>query len=827
MTDLTPGKMFDLLEGLLASSPDLVFVKDLERRFLFANLRMLRVLGSMSSADVVGKREEELLPGKDQARTGQEERQVFLEGVAVRREVYLSTRSGASGWFSLVKTPFRDTTGRIVGLVAIGRDIGLLKQSLADAEAQRHENEVYRRLINALPDIVFAKDRDSRFLVANNATAMLMKAPSADALIGRTDHDFYSRDIADRYRADEIAFMDQRASQIIEQPAERPDGSRGFLCSLKVPMLDAAGNVEGYIGHGRDVTDTRLAEHALREREGDLAEAQLLGNTGSCSWRVGAVQLSCSAGLMALFGLPAEVAIVSGRALLRQVLRGDRKSIMQALRQAKFTPARQSVRFSILRQDGKRRAIDARVRVGAGFQGERFYFGVCQDISDREAAEEALERLAFTDPLTGLANRAALSSALKQRLERGDRPGIHLSLLLVDLDGFKQINDKLGHVAGDDVLVEVSRRLQSCIRDGDVLARLGGDEFAIVMEHDHGPDMPATIARRCVNAMREPFLIDGVAANLGASVGIVTSSTRGETISQLLSQADRALYRAKREGRDGYRFFGQEADQDAAGADDKIRLASELRGAIERGEIKPYYQVQMSADGARIVGLEALARWEHPRRGLIPPADFIAMAERSSLIGDLGKSILDQACAQMREWLDMGWNPGTMSVNVSVAQLWHMNLPREVTRVLVRHRLAPQHLILEFTESVFIEQDQARVSDALTTLAAMGVGLAIDDFGSGSSGLSYLTHLPFGRLKIDRSYVTGASGDDKRAALLNGIVSMSRAVGMLTTAEGVETAADAELVRGLGCEFVQGYYFGKPMPASVFPPKAAGRARGT
>lgn len=816
--------MFDLLEGLLASSPDLVFVKDLERRFLFANLRTVRIMGFASSNDLLGRREEEIAPGEEADRAAREENRLIAEAAPIRRDAFLKSGDGGSGWYSLVKTVFRDSTGKVAGLVGIGRDIGALKQALAVAEASRHENEVFRRLIDALPDIVFAKDTESRFLVANAATARLMKAASADALIGHTDADFYSPAIAQRYRADEIAFMGQRASQISEQPAERPDGTRGYLCSLKVPMLDETGAVVGYIGHGRDVTDTRHAEHALRERETELAEAQILGNTGSCSWRVGSPMLSCSVGMGPLFSLPAEVASYPALSLLRRILPADRKGVLNAVRLATAEAVPQTVQFTLGLPGGERRVIDAAVRVGTNFEGGRSYFGVCHDITERKAAEEALHRLAFTDQLTGLANRAALAESLQAKLALGDRPGRDLSLLLVDLDGFKQINDSFGHVAGDQVLIEVAARLHRCTREGEVIGRLGGDEFAIIIEHDHGPEIPAKVARRCVNAMREPLAIDGVTANLGASVGIVTSTDRSETMSQLLVCADRALYRAKREGRDGYRFYGKDGDE--AVADDPLGLAAELRQALEHGAIRPHYQVQMSADGARIVGLEALARWEHPLRGLISPSEFIGLAERSSLIGDLGKRILDQACGQLRDWLDMGWNPGTISVNVSVAQLWHMDLSREVTRTLLRHRLVPQQLVLEFTESVFIQHDQARVRETLTTLAELGVGLAIDDFGAGFSGLSYLNDLPFGRLKIDRSYVTGAGTEEKRAALLHGIISLARAVGLLIIAEGVESAEDADLARVLGCHVLQGFYFGGPQPAESFPPRAMKLAAG-
>lgn len=816
--------MFDLLDGLLASSPDLVFVKDVEGRFLFANLRMVQMLGYASSRDVVGKRESELKPGDEAERAEREEASLLADEAPMERQAYLSGQDDTASWFSLAKSVFRDSGGKVAGLIGIGRDIGALKKALALAEASRYQNEVFKRLINALPDIVFAKDTQGNFIVANTATAELMKAGDANALIGHTDFDFYPPDLAQRYRTDEIDFMKDTQSQIIEQPVWRPDGSRGYLCSLKVPMLDNAGKVVGYIGHGRDVTDTRVAEHALRQREAELAEAQLLGNTGSCAWRQGSTDISCSVGMGPLFGLPAEAATRASRFLLRFIVPGDRPKVFEAIRAAGDDTRTHSVQFRVRSDDGHLRVIQAAVRMGNSFEGELTYFGVLHDITDRKAAEEALHTLAYTDTLTGLANRAAITERLETRLKNAEDPRLHLSLLLVDLDGFKRVNDTRGHFAGDKVLVEVAKRLRRSTREHEIIGRLGGDEFAIILEHEPGPEIPAKVARRCISAMREPFEIDGSTVGISASIGIVTSTDRTHSISQLLVCADRALYRAKHEGRDGYRFYGT-SGEGAVPDDASEGLATELRRALADGEIYPFFQVQMRADGSEVVGVEALARWNHPDRGFISPSEFIGIAERSSIIGDFGRRILDQSCAQLRAWIDAGWNPGMVSVNVSVAQMWHTDLARDITMTLLRHKLVPNQLVLEFTESVFIQEDHVRVRNTLDALDGLGVGLAIDDFGAGFSGLGYLNLLPFSRLKIDKSYVTGAHADHKRTALLRGIVSMGSAVGMTVTAEGVETAEDAALIQELGCEFVQGYYYGLPRPAEEFPAAEAPAAR--
>lgn len=805
--------MLRLLESFLAASPDLVFAKDLERRFVFANLPTAQALRLTSPDELLGRREEDLAPGGEaDGEIEREERQLFRDMLPVRRTASMAGPDGAA-WYSLVKTAYRDPAGDVTGLIGIGRDITGLKNAVAVAEANRLENDVFRRLIDALPDMVFAKDTEGRFIVANTATANLMNAESAEALTGETDFSFYPADIAKRFRSDEVEFMKSGKQQIMEQPVQRPDGSRGYLCSLKVPMVDDGGKLIGYVGHGRDVTDTRLAEHALRQREADLAQAQVLGHTGSLSWRMGTSAVSCSAGMGALLGLPSVPETRSARDLLRRVLPEDRAGVLAAVRAASNTPEPADFRFRIRRENGEFGVIHAILRQGRNFEGQPMFFGACHDITEREHAEQALHRMAFSDPLTGLANRAALTESLERHLSAGAQPERHLSLLLIDLDGFKQINDTLGHLAGDEVLGEVAARLRGCTRNDELIGRLGGDEFAIVLEHAPGRETPAKVARRCVAAMRQPFEIEGEAASIGASIGIVTSTDRSESISQLLSRADRALYRAKREGRDGYRFYDPDRHRGSGRAPG---IAGELRQALDLGEIVPHYQIQVDAGDNRVVGLEALARWHHRSRGIIGPADFIGVAERSSMIGDLGKCILDKACRQLRAWIDDGWNPGTMSVNVSVVQLWHIDLASEVTAALVRHRLAPPQLVLEFTESVFIQHDKNLVRNVLGTLADMGVVLAIDDFGAGSSGLGYITELPFARVKIDRSYVTGASSDDKRAALLRGIVQMVRAVGMEATAEGVETAADAELTRAIGCQAVQGYFFGKPQPPEAF-----------
>jgi diguanylate cyclase len=422
------------------------------------------------------------------------------------------------------------------------------------------------------------------------------------------------------------------------------------------------------------------------------------------------------------------------------------------------------------------------------------------------------ENQLLRDPLTGLPSRLLYLNNLKLALERlGRGPQRSVAVLFLDLDRFKVINDSLGHVRGDELLVEVARRLQSCLRPADTVARLSGDEFTVLLEEVEDEVEAANVAQRIIDDIRQAIDLEGHQVFVGASVGIALSYNGEDRAEDLLRDADLAMYRAKEQGRSRYEIF-----EVTMGARARMRLdlESELRQALENDELVLHYQPEVSLRSGRIIGAEALVRWEHPTRGLLMPDEFIPVAEETGLILPVGRHVLQKACLQVGEWLDRFGTgaPARVSVNVSGRQL--PTLVRDVARVLGRTGLDPRSLVLEITESVMMEDPEGAIR-TLDALRNMGVALAIDDFGTGYSSLSWLKHFPISTLKLDKSFVQGLGVDPADRAIAQSVLTMADCLDVTVTAEGIETAEQAEELISLGCISGQGYYYARPQPADV------------
>lgn len=438
-----------------------------------------------------------------------------------------------------------------------------------------------------------------------------------------------------------------------------------------------------------------------------------------------------------------------------------------------------------------------------------------QDITGRKQAEEQIHHAAFHDALTGLPNRTRLADRLSLAVERVKRTrDYRYALLFVDLDRFKVVNDSLGHDLGDKLLIELSRRLEDCVRKVDLVARLGGDEFAILLDGISAPEDATEVAGRVLEALARPFDLNGHEFFTTGSIGIAYSATGYDRYEDILRDADTAMYRAKANGKNRFEAFDAGMHARAVEA---LKLENELRRAIAAGEVCPHYQPIIALDTGEITGFEALARWSHPERGFIPPADFIPLAEETGLIMPLGLSVLRQSCLQLAEW-DRTWpaekpfNPYSLSVNVSVKQLRQPGLVEEIRSVLSETGVSPERLQLEITESALME-DAAAAIDMLRQMKAIGVRLAMDDFGTGYSSLSYLHRFPIDTLKIDRSFVTRMGTDRESRGIVKTIIMLANELGKDVVAEGVETDAHRDTLAGLACGYAQGYFFSKPLDA--------------
>jgi diguanylate cyclase (GGDEF)-like protein len=434
------------------------------------------------------------------------------------------------------------------------------------------------------------------------------------------------------------------------------------------------------------------------------------------------------------------------------------------------------------------------------------WVAIHQDITDRRRDEEKVAFMAHHDLLTGVANRTYFVEKLEDAAARLRRRSEPFTVLMLDLDRFKNVNDSLGHPAGDALLKETSRRLKSTLREVDVLARLGGDEFAIIQAGEEPQHEAAvTVANRIIDIITEPYDINGNIVNIGTSIGVASAPGDGCDPDTLMKKADLALYRAKSEGRNGYRFFDQHMTADVEA---RRQLEVELRAALAAKELEVHYQPIIDANTRKLFGVEALVRWRHPVKGYIPPAEFIPLAEDTGLINSLGEWVLEKACSDA-----VTWPPHVrVAVNISAIQFRKCNLLDVVLCVLVETGLPPHRLELEITETALLESEAAHLA-VMRQLKTLGVSINLDDFGTGYSSLSYLTMFPFDKIKIDRSFTQHLTHRADCAAIVSSVLALGAGLDLPTVAEGIETEQQFEILRASGVQYVQGYLFGRPCPA--------------
>ncbi|HEX8835179.1 MAG TPA: EAL domain-containing protein [Abditibacteriaceae bacterium] len=454
------------------------------------------------------------------------------------------------------------------------------------------------------------------------------------------------------------------------------------------------------------------------------------------------------------------------------------------------------------------------------------------DISERLALHGRLAHQAFHDALTNLPNRALFMNRLDHALARTTRGRNRVAVLFIDLDNFKQINDNQGHAVGDQLLVTVAERLQKSMRSGDTAARLGGDEFIVLLDGVSSSEHATVVAERILSQLKEPYLLSGSQLYVTPSIGLVFSDADNSTPDKLVRDADAAMYEAKRSGKGCYRIYREEESEDATV---RQTLENELNGAWERKEIVVYYHPKVDLGRREVVGVEALVRWQHPTRGLLVPADFLPLAEETGLIVPLGLWVLREACRQVRLWqhhhpplrvpafgthvaqTEQGAAPQPpldVNINLSLKQLQDPNFVQSVAQVLSETQLEPHHLVFEISETVMMEQ-AAPVLGVVQSLKELGVRLAIDDFGTGYSSLAYLKLFPLDFLKIDRKFVAGITGKNDDTVIVTSMIALAHALSLTVVAEGTETAAEAGKLHEMGCDFAQGYYFARPLPAGV------------
>ena len=437
---------------------------------------------------------------------------------------------------------------------------------------------------------------------------------------------------------------------------------------------------------------------------------------------------------------------------------------------------------------------------------------IFEDVTEREKAEERARFLATHDDLTGLPNRSVFGEVVNDAVRAGHRYGHEFAVIFMDLDRFKNINDTLGHAAGDILLIETAKRLKECVRKSDVIARIGGDEFVIMLREVSDQSQVATVARKILAAVVKPLTVHGHECRITASIGISMFPTDALNEESLVKNADAAMYLAKEEGRNGFRFHFQDITSQSI---ERLTLEASLRGALERSELLLHYQPKQDLGNGGITGVEALLRWQHPDLGLLPPSRFIPLAEETGLIVPIGKWVIETACAQNVAWQRQGLPALRIAVNLSPRQFADPGLLGDIDAALDNSGMAPELLELEITESM-VMQNVERAMRILKAIKGLGVMLAIDDFGTGYSSMSLLKKFPIDVLKIDRSFVREITNNSEDKAIADAIIALGRALDLTIVAEGVETAEQEAFLRAHHCDQIQGYLVSKPVPADEF-----------
>jgi diguanylate cyclase (GGDEF)-like protein/PAS domain S-box-containing protein len=741
-------------------------------------------------------------------------------GGIVEREKRYRRKDGREVLVKLSVSAVAGVDGAAQYLIAQMVDI---TQQRAAERALAESERRFRTLAAASPAGIFSAGFDGEMIYANDRLA---------EIYGMSAEEVRGHRWLDRVEATSREPVIQVASAVaqgggpvaIDVPLEDAAGARWVRINLAAIREPGGGG--SFVGTIEDVTAEVEARLELAARE---AEYRVLAeHSGDCLSRhdLEGRYLYVSPASETLLGYrpeellgrtAAEVGFVHPDdagpvgSLKREVVDGDRPTATAAWR--------------VVRPDGSVRWVETAVRAVPDAQGKPYQVvAVTRDVSERKDAETRLAHQALHDSLTGLPNRTLFLDRLRHALRRADRSGGGVAVLFVDLDRFKLINDSFGHAAGDRLLCDVAARLRRALRPADTIARFGGDEVTVLCEDLDGEAGARAIARRIARLFDQPFIVEDGEAFLQASIGIAIAGG-GATPEDLIRDADAAMYRAKERGRSRVEVFDEAMRRDAR---ERVATESALRRAIERDELRVHVQPVVGIRDERIQGFEALVRWEHPERGLVPPGEFIPLAEETGLVVPIGNWMLREVCRTLRRWhTELGARRVQCSVNLSVRHLQQPDLVATVQAALEEHGVPADRLVLEITESAVMENGSGTI-ETLHALKALGVRLALDDFGTGYSSLAHLHRFPLDVLKIDRSF-TAALGDDHQGASIAGaIASLAQALGLATVAEGIEDSAQRRELERLGCTFGQGYLFSRPRPPEAFDDvlRAGGRLTG-
>lgn len=798
-----------LLESVFAGIQDGLAVLDSEMKVVRANQTLVKWIGS--NCQFEGKKCEELFEGLDGfssmlpgqiASTFLHERKGFFRTICVE-----GVEGNGSVWMDVYRYPLFDSkTAETTGAIVYFKDITSRRNT---QEALEKSQETLRLVIDTIPEHIFWRDTNNRFLGCNRNFARLAGLEKPDHIVGKTDEQL-------AWKNDQITFLKDSFDRVIDtnnaeyhvvETSDRKGETAWFDANI-MPLHDAHGEVFGVLGALEDITSRKIAEEQIHKLY--LAVEQSL-HTIIIVDKSGAVEY-VNPRFTHVTGYDREEVIA-------QSLRRFTFSQMPDMEYARLWETISSGRewqgeLQSKKKNGEtywESVLFAPIRNSAG--QITHFLGVSEDITERIRAEEKIMQMAYYDPLTNLPNRALFNDRFALALSHAQRNREMLSVMIVDLDRFRNVNDTLGHDIGDSLVRGVTDRLKKSLREGDTIARLGGDEFLVLLPGIENLQDVAKLASVISDDLKPPFQFGAHELHITASIGISIYPYDGEDAQTLLKNADSALTRAKEYGRNNYQLYTSGMNSKAL---DRFKMENNLRKALENGELMLHYQPQVDMDTFCISGMEVLLRWQHPQKGLIPPDQFIPLAEETGLIVPIGEWVLRTSCQQMKTlFTEHSERPLKLSVNISARQFQQHKLMKTILGVLKDTGFDPNFLELEITESILMRQDSVPMA-ILRELKGMGIQLSIDDFGTGYSSLSYLKRFPIDTLKIDRSFIRDCTGNSDDAAIVRTIMSMAQILKLKVIAEGVETMDHLEFLRELKCESMQGFLFSKPLPPNQF-----------
>jgi diguanylate cyclase (GGDEF)-like protein/PAS domain S-box-containing protein len=781
------------LASIVGSSEDAIIGKDLNGVITSWNRAAEKMYG-YTSTEVIGRNLSFLLSAD-----GQAELRSILEqlqkGLAIKcLETQRLTKAGSVLDVSLSISAIKDASGRITGASTIARDITVQKRAAEQLKLQS-------ATLEAAANAIVITDFHGQIKWVNHAFTT-MTGYSREEVVGKNPRLLKSGKQSEACYADLWSTISAGKVWRGELVNRRKDGTTYPEEMTITPVIQGHGNnaETQFIAIKQDITERKWAEKELR-----LAQFSVEHASDNIFW-------SNSQGRFVYVNKAACRALGYSREELLSLSIPD---LNPRFRKEDDWPAfwqelkRQgSIAFEGQNTTKQGQVFPAEITANyLEFDGQEYSFAFVRDITDRKLAEEQIQLLAYSDALTGLPNRRLLQDRLTQALASARRQKGKVALLFLDLDRFKNINDSLGHSVGDILLQDIAERLKAWGREQDTVARLGGDEFLIMLTHVKDVSDAAVAAERLMDAIISEYTIQGHTLNITCSVGISIFPEHGTDADTLIKNADIAMYNAKEGGRNGFRFFTEDVNAQAI---ERLTLENSLQLALHRKELFLMYQPQIDLATGKIVGLEALLRWQHPGLGLVPPDRFIRIAETCGLIVPIGEWVLRTACSQARKWQEDGLPSVRVAVNVSAVQFRRQEFSEQVRTVLRETGLAPQYLELELTESLLLADADVTLS-VIQELKAMGLTLAIDDFGTGYSSFSYLKQFRVSRLKIDRSFIRDVAANPDDAAITAAIISMAKSLHLKVIAEGVENEAQMSFLRTHRCDEIQGYYFSKPL----------------